>query len=186
MWFNGKSLSERRPYESRKFAFTDKECREMESDGTSNPNTYTDSLCKNLKLFIYDTGYNSYVFHNKYGTKVIGSVFSISIKEAREIVKNIKDNMEEYKQELPNIKTDLFTYLKRNGFFPHQPKGTEAIISDENASLKQKIKDLQAENESLKAEIQKISEENRKYHSRLMTIKKVVSEVYEDNTETVD
>lgn len=166
-------MSERRPYESKKFAFTDKECREMELDGNSNPNTYTDSLCKNLKLFIYDTGYNSYVFHNKYGSKVIGSVFSISIKEAREIVKNIKDNLEEYKQELPNIKTDLFTYLKRNGFFPHQPKGTKVIISDENASLKQKIKDLQAEVEELK-------QDNKRMAGHLLAIRKIVCVDFDD------
>lgn len=60
---------------------------------------------------------------------------------------------------------------------------TAVILSKENASLKEKIKDLQAENESLKAEIKKLSEENRKYRSRLITIKKVVGEVYEDSTE---
>jgi len=62
-------------------------------------------------------------------------------------------------------------------------RSTEVILSNENASLKQKIKNLQTENESLKAEIQKLLEENRKYFSRLITIRKVVGEVYEENTE---
>jgi cell division protein FtsB len=63
---------------------------------------------------------------------------------------------------------------------------TAVILSKENASLKEKIKDLQAENESVKAEIQTLSEENRKYRSRLITIKKIVGEIYEDNTEVND
>lgn len=59
-----------------------------------------------------------------------------------------------------------------DGFLNSTFHGTEKILSDENSSLKEKIKSLQEETQSLK-------EENRKLSSRLITVKKVVG--YDQN-----
>lgn len=51
-------------------------------------------------------------------------------------------------------------------------RGTEIILSNENTSLKQKIKDLQEE-------IERLKESNIRMGSRLQTIRKVCC--YDDN-----
>lgn len=186
MFFNKNKITERKPNAKRIYEFTDKFCRNVNIYDYDNCKQLSDSLCQHLRLVLSPYGNHSYIYSAVYGNKVIGNVYQISIKDARAIAQNINEHKDEYKKELPNIKIPLYAYFQKFGEFPHQPKGTEVIISDENVSLKEKIKDLQAENESLKAEIKKLSEENRKYHSRLITIKKVVGEVYEDNTESVD
>lgn len=134
-------------------------------------------------MSVSKSGNHSFMYQGTIASKVIGSVYQMTVKEAREIVNNINQNRDEFMREFPNIKLPLVAYFQKYGKFPHKPNGTEVVISNENASLKEKIKDLQAENESLKAEIQKLSEENRKYHNRLITIKKVVGEAYDDTDE---
>jgi predicted RNase H-like nuclease (RuvC/YqgF family) len=60
--------------------------------------------------------------------------------------------------------------FKKNGFFPRkkveEPKGTATILSDENASLKEKIKELEQEIESLR-------DMNIRLGSRLQTIRRL-------------
>lgn len=186
MFFNKNKITERTPNAKCIYEFTDEFCRGINPDDFKGSKQLSDKLCKNLRLVISPYGNHSYHYKAQGVCKAIGSVYQISIKDARKIAKNINENKEEFKREAPKIKMPLYAYFQKFGEYPHQPKGTEVIISNENASLKEKIKDLQAENESLKAEIKKLSEENRKYQSRLLTIKKVVGEVYEDDTQIDD
>lgn len=186
MFFNKNKITERAPKTNCTYEFTDNFCRNVDPEDYEGIKTLSDKLCKNLRLVISLYGNHSYHYKAQGVYKVIGSVYQISIKDARKIAQNINENKEEFKREAPKIKIPLYAYFQKFGEYPHQPKGTEVIISEENISLKEKIKNLQDENESLKAEIKKLSEENRKYHSRLITIKKVVGEVYEDDTEVDD
>lgn len=174
MFFNKNKLTKRAPNAKCSFEFTDNFCRNVDPEDYEGSKVLSDKLCKNLRLIISPYSNHSYCYKAQGVCKVIGSVYQISIKDARKIAQNINENKEEFKREAPKIKMPLYAYFQKLGEYPHQPKGTEVIISDENASLKEKIKDLQTENESLKAEIKKLSEENRKYYSRLITIKKVV------------
>lgn len=185
MFFNGKKITQRAPNAKRSFEFTDKFCRNFDA-GDEEIKTLSDKLCKNLRMSVSKSGNHSFMYQGMTASKVIGSVYQMTVKEAREIVNNINQNRDEFMREFPNIKLPLVAYFQKYGKFPHKPNGTEVVISNENASLKEKIKDLQAENESLKAEIQTLSEENRKYYSRLITIKKVVGGVYEEDTEVND
>ena len=186
MFFNRNKITERTPNAKCSFEFTDNFCRNINPEDYEGSKALSDKLCKNLRLTISQTGNHSYSYQSEKISKVIGSVYQISIKDARKIAQNLNENKEEFRKEAKSIKLSMYAYFQKFGMYPHKPKGTEVIISDENVSLKEKIKELQAENESLKAEIQKLSEENRKYQSRLITIKKVVGEVYEDDTQIDD
>jgi predicted RNase H-like nuclease (RuvC/YqgF family) len=89
-------------------------------------------------------------------------------------VNNINENKEEFESEVSNIKLPLAAYFKKFGRFPHQPKGTEVIISNENASLKEKIKDLQAENEVLLSQINELKGTNELLQKKLKSIEDIV------------
>lgn len=144
--FFKKNKNERKSRLNRAFKFTDKECREMCLDEGEIQRGFSDELCPNLYLIASSTGNHTFSFRSgKGGSKAIGSVFAVSVKEAREIVNNIKDNLPEFLAERNNIKMPMSAYFKKYGMYPHKPKGTEVIISDENASLKKKIKDLEEE-----------------------------------------
>jgi FtsZ-binding cell division protein ZapB len=186
MFFNRNKITERAPKGKCSYEFTDKFCRNLNPEDYEGNKTISDKLCRNLRLVISSYTNHSYIYKAQGVCKVIGNVYQISIKDARKIAQNINENKEEFKKEAPKIKIPLYAYFQKFGEYPHQTKGTEVIISEENISLKEKIKDLQTENESLKAEIKKLSEENRKYLSSLVTIKKIVGEIYEDNTEVTD
>ena len=144
MFFN-KNKNERKSRLNRSFKFTDKECREMCLDEGEIQRGFSDELCTNLFLIASSTGNHTYNFRSGKASKTIGSVFAVSVKEAREIVNNIKDNLPEFLAERDNIKMPMSAYFKKYGMYPHKPKGTEVIISDENASLKKKIKNLEEE-----------------------------------------
>lgn len=170
MFFNGKKITKRKSRQSRKFVFSDKQCREMEYD---DARYWSDSLCKGLRIVLSKFNNHTYQFQFEGGSKVIGSVFAVSVKDAREIINNIRQNMDEFMEELPNIKMPLAGYFKKYGMFPHKPQGTAVIISDENASLKQKIKDLEKEIENLR-------ENNVTLSSRLNTIARLASNAETD------
>lgn len=180
MFFNGNKLTGRKPKENRKYEFTDKLCREFDAEEHDGITTISDKLCKNLRMYVSQNNNHSFAYQGLETAKVIGSVYQMTVKEAREIVNNIRENKEEFKREVSNIKLPLAAYFKKFGKFPHQPKGTEVIISNENASLKEKIKDLQAEVDKLQSQVQMLIQDNRKYHSRLTTIKNIVGEIDDD------
>lgn len=134
MFFNGKKLTERKPRENRKVEFTDKFCRNYVMEDFKEGTVLTDALCKNLTMYVSRYGNHTYGFTSTKVSRNIGSVHTITIKEAREIAHNIHANLEEFIKEAPSIKVPLAFYFKKYGMFPHQPKSTEAIISDENSS----------------------------------------------------
>ena len=168
MFFNGKKLTTNKPKESRKVEFTDKLCRNYVPAEFKKGIRISDSLCKNLNMLISEFGNHTYHISCGPCDRTIGSVHTTSLKEAREIVINIRENLDEFLKEAPTIKVPLVLYFKTYGKFPHPPKGTETILSDENSSLKQKIKDLQKEVENL-------SDENIRLRSRLSTISRVAN-----------
>lgn len=172
MFFNGKKLTERKPRENRKVEFTDKFCRNYVMEDFKEGTVLTDALCKNLTMYVSRYGNHTYGFTSTKVSRNIGSVHTITIKEAREIAHNIHANLEEFIKEAPSIKVPLAFYFKKYGMFPHQPKSTEAIISDENSSLKNKIKDLQKE-------IEELQDINIRLKSRLDTVRKLVC--YDEN-----
>lgn len=175
MFFNGNKLTARKPRENRKYEFTDKLCREFDAEEHDGITTISDKLCKNLRMYVSQNNNHSFAYQGLETAKVIGSVYQMTVKEAREIVNNINENKEEFKREVSKIKLPLAAYFKKFGKFPHQPKGTEVIISNENASLKEKIKDLQTENAVLLSQVNELKEINTQLVSRINSIRKLVN-----------
>ena len=144
MFFNGKKLTERKPKESRKFEFTDNFCRKYEMEDWRDGTILTDSLCKNLTMYISQYGNHTYSFTSSKGSKAIGSVHTVTVKEAREIVHNIQANLDEFLGELKSIKIPLVFYFRKYGMYPH--KKVEEVHHE---SYENVIKKLREDNESL-------------------------------------
>lgn len=180
MFFNSNKgkLTTRKPKESRKFEFTDNFCRKYEMEDWRDGTILTDSLCKNLTMYISQYGNHTYNFTSSKGSRVIGSVHTVTVKEARDIVHNIQENLDEFLQELPTIKTPLVFYFRKYGMFPHTPHSTEVIISDENASLKKKIKDLEKE-------IERLNGICNWYSKQLLKIEKLAGDIFPTEDEKV-
>lgn len=151
------------------------------------PSRYSDIKCAGLRLLLNAKGSVGYYFtstiNGKAYGKAIGSVYSTTVEEARKIVQNIKDNLDEFYS--TKIKERyLVDNFAKYGYFPRKKstpvKGTETILSDENASLKEKIKDLQAEIEKLSQEIEKLRDSNIALGSRLSTIRRIACYDTED------
>lgn len=154
----------------RKILFTEELVKILKKDENSPRQfSYTDAGCKCLQLLVSDTD-SSYIFMNGKVSKVIGNVYNVPLKKARAIVNNIRDNYKEFYQNIPPRCSSLSVDFRKNGFFPRkkveEANGTATILSDENASLKEKIKELEAEIESLR-------DINIRLGSRLQTIRKL-------------
>lgn len=184
MFFNRNKITERSPKAKCSFEFTDKFCRNVDPADYEGNKTLSDKLCKNLRLTISHVGNHSYSYQSEKISKVIGNVYQISIKDARRIAQNLNENKEEFLKDSPNIKLPLYAYFQKFGEYPHQPKGTEVIISNENASLKDKIKKLQAENESLSSLVKTLKDVNTQLVSRMDSIRKLVN--YDENDTQID
>lgn len=174
MFFNKGKSTNRAPKTSCAYEFTDKFCRNLNSADYEGNKTLSDKLCKNLRVTISHTGNHSYAYQAEKKSKVIGSVYQISIKDARAIAQNINENKEEFIREVPNIKIPLYAYFQKFGKFPHKPKGTEVIISNENVSLKEKIKNLQTENAVLLSQVNELKGTNELLQKKLKSIEDIV------------
>lgn len=144
----------------RQFAFTDKEVKARceEDNGTIE---YTDSLCTGLDMITGKYGNGSYVLSTSYKgksfKKTIGNVWRMSVEEARDIVRNIQLNKDEFMaNELPWGKL-LFVDFKENGFYPRKP----AVVEDTSLS-------------SLSSEIEKLRAENALLNKKLKAIENIV------------
>ncbi len=146
----------KRRYEKRAFGFTDKDCREVQQDENGKFTSYTDSFCEHLKLVASKYGNHTYNYYDSNVAKSIGSVFNVSVKEAREIVHNIRDNYEEFLRVRSEIKGPLSIYFKKYGPFPHEAKGTEE--SSEVQELKKQLKEVIEERDSYRAKLRAIWE----------------------------
>lgn len=175
MFFNKGKITERKSRESRSFEFTDKACREYDASNDYEGATCSDKLCKNLRMYVSRQGNHTFFFQDMQASRTIGSVYMVTVKEAREIVNNIRENKEEFYKEVPTITIPLAAYIRKYGKYPHKPQGTDVIISDENLSLKQKIKDLQVEIDSLQKQVEDLQEKNISLSSRLSTIGKLAN-----------
>lgn len=178
MFFNGKKLTNRKPKESRKVEFTDNFCRNYFMEDFREGTQLSDSLCKNLTMYVSKYGNHTYNFTSCKCARTIGSVHTMTAKEAREIVNNIRENIDEFLQEVPSIKIPLVFYFKKFGKFPHKPQGTEVIISDENSSLKKKIKDLESE-------VGRLNGICNWYSKRLLEIEKLAGDIFPTEDEKV-
>lgn len=174
MFFNRNKITERVPNAKCIYEFTDKFCRGINPDDFKGSRQLSDKLCQHLRLVLSPYGNHSYVYSAVYGNKVIGNVYQISIKDARAIAQNINAHKDEFKKELPNIKIPLYAYFQKFGEFPHQPKGTEVIISDENVSLKEKIKELQTENAVLLSKVNELKGTNELLQKKLKSIEDIL------------
>lgn len=132
------------------FIFTNKDVRELtKADDYRIVDVYYDDGCPNLILQISRTE-KSFIYRYANFTKRIGSVYQVSVEEARKIVHNINDNKEEFMSlNIPKRYT-IFDDFQKNGYLPRQKnevldeiKGTATILSAENISLKKKIKELE-------------------------------------------
>lgn len=157
---------------NKKFAFTEKEIKEKCQLFVQD--TFSDTLCKGLRLVTFETGMGSYVLYlyspgsQRVVAKVIGSVYRVSLETARKIANNVKDNYAEFLKTPKQNRRTLFEDFEKNGYYPRKIKGTEVILSDENGSLKQKIKELEGE-------VSRLQEENIVLKSRLDTIRNLVT-----------
>lgn len=185
MFFNKGKLTSHAPKSKCGYEFTDNFCRNLNPEDYEGNKTISDKLCRNLRLVISSYTNHSYIYKAQGVCKVIGNVYQISIKDARKIAQNINENKEEFKKEAPKIKIPLYAYFQKFGEYPHQTKGTEVIISEENISLKEKIKELQAENENLLSLVKTLKEVNTQLVSRMDSIRKLVN-YDEDDTQIAD
>lgn len=184
MFFNKNKITERTPKSKCSFEFTDNFCRNINPEDYEGSKTLSDKLCKNLRLNISPYSNHSYYYKTQGVCKTIGNVYQISIKDARKIAQNINENKEEFKKEAPKIKIPLYAYFQKFGEYPHQPKGTEVVISDENISLKEKIKDLQTENAVLLSQVNELKKINTQLFSRINSIRKLVN--YDEDDTQID
>ena len=174
MFFNKGKLTNHAPKTNCTYEFTDNFCRNVDPKDYEGIKTLSDKLCKNLRLVISLYGNHSYHYKAQGVCKVIGSVYQISIKDARKIAQNINENKEEFKKEAPKIKMPLYIYFQKFGEYPHQPKGTEVVISNENSSLKEKIKELQTENAVLLSQVNELKGTNELLQKKLKSIEDIV------------
>lgn len=162
-------FTRKRKYNDRKFFFTEELIKNLKVDEDRRQVSFTDTGCKCLQVLVSETD-TSYAFVNGKISKIIGNVYNVSLKEARAIVNNIRDNYDEFSKNIPPRCCSLSVDFKKNGFYPRkkveEANGTATILSDENASLKEKIKELEAEIESLR-------DINIRLGSRLQTIRKL-------------
>lgn len=174
MFFNRNKITEHTPKGKCSYEFTDKFCRNIDPADYEGSKTLSDKLCKNLRLTISHVGNHSYSYQSEKISKVIGSVYQISIKDARRIAQNLNENKEEFLKDAPNIKLSMYAYFQKFGEYPHQPKGTEVVISKENSSLKEKIKELQTENAVLLSQVNELKGTNELLQKKLKSIEDIL------------
>lgn len=159
MFSNGKKLTKRKPKESRSFIFTDKDVREYDYD--LNAFTYSDKLYKGLRVSVSKYGNHSFIYQNCEHTKVIGSIYNISVDKAREIAKNLREYKDEYNADFDKITMSLYAWFQKYGPYPHKLEEPETV--DDTEELRKQIETLTTfndrlheENENLKNKLSKI------------------------------
>ena len=169
-----KLFNKRRTYEKKNLILTEEIVKKLEREEGRPTTTYSDALCRGLRVYVGKGTNSSYCFQNTKVCKTIGNIYNVSLKEAREIVFNIKENLDEFYKNVPERCCDLYIDFKKNGFYPRKKvedfHGTETVLSQENASLKEKIKDLEQERENLQKEIEDLQKSVTILGSRLATI----------------
>jgi hypothetical protein len=64
MFFNGNKLTGRRPKKNCKYEFTDKLCREFDTEEHEGIKTISDKLCKNLRMYISQNNNHSFAYQS--------------------------------------------------------------------------------------------------------------------------
>ena len=133
----------------RQFAFTEKEVKEkcMQESGIG----YSDSLCTGLYMITGKQGAGSYqlMLKSKNVNKVIGDVYRVSLDEARKIVNNIKDNLEEFKETKLSFGKHLVYDFRENGYYPRKPMAIDDALGElerlkaRHELIKKKLKEIE-------------------------------------------
>lgn len=158
--------------------FTEKFVRELPCTN----DTFTevrDLKVGNLTLRVTPKGSRTYYYRRattKKFMKCIGTIYEVTLEQARLIATNVDNNFEEFSKDKIDIRIPLCRYLKDTGFYPHKklstdttaveatPAGTAQILSNENKLLKDKIKEYQEVNQKINKELARaISEKERAY-----------------------
>lgn len=150
---NKEKLTTRKPKEDRSFIFSDKNVREYDYDVDAG--TYSDKICKGLKISVSRNGNHSFFYNGPEHSKVIGSIYNTSVDKAREICKNIKEHEDEFNAEFDTIKLNLYGYFQKFGPYPHNvviEDVTEESMEKQIETLKKQIETLTALNNHLYAE----------------------------------
>ena len=172
-----------------KFMFTNDLVRKLKSTG--NPqDLYYDAGCTGLGVRVTPVGnLATYVVMTPRGgsaggvrVKNIGNVFQVTLEKAREIAKNVMENLEEY-HSIPFTKNEpLIVDFEKNGFYPRKNREVTTdnpIVLLENASLKEKIQTYARVNNKLYAE-------NQCFRRALNTLNLIVTQLNEACKEVED
>lgn len=172
-----------------KFMFTNDSVRKLKSTGRIQDHYY-DAGCKGLAIRITPVENRAtYVIMTPKGgyaggvrTKNIGNVYQITLEKAREIARNIMENVEEYHNTPVKKNEPLFIDFEKNGFYPRKNREItqdNPIVLMENAALKEKIQEYARENNELHAE-------NQCFRRALKTLNLIVTQLNEACKEVED
>lgn len=164
------------------FMFTNDSVRKLKSTGIPQ-DMYYDAGCKGLGVRVTPVGnLATYIVMTPRGgstggvrVKNIGNVFQVTLEKAREIAKNIMDNLEEYHSKPFTKNEPLIVDFEKNGFYPRKNRETiqdNPIVLMENAALKEKIQEYARENSRLHAE-------NQCFRRALKTLNIIVTQLKE-------
>lgn len=147
-----------RSYEKRSFVFTEKELKEKMYNGEKI--IYTDSACPCLCCLSLKDGNGAYTIqatiNSKLYRKVIGNLYRVSLENARDIVRNILENKEEFSKNNLKRCESLVEDFKKNGFYPR------------------KKPEIKLDEEYLFGEIERLKQENALLNKKLKAIENIV------------
>lgn len=172
---NKQKLTTRKPRECRSFVFTDKDIREYDYDISAG--TYSDKICRGLKISVSRNGNHTFFYQNQKHSKVIGSIYNISVDKAREICNNINENEEEFNTEYDNIKINLYGYFQKYGPFPHHQLYLDALLEPEEEDPQKKIIALNKQVDTLVTLNDHYLAENEYLRNTLAQIRAIIADV---------
>ena len=150
-------------------------------------NSYTearDIKVTSLIISVTHRGSRTYYYRSSFGkdtiSKSIGTIYEVTLEQARSIAQNIDQNLDEFlADDIRLEKTPLCRYLKEKGYYPHKktgqqeeeitltPNGTIQLLSNENKLLRDKIREGNEEIEKLKKELIKVKFERQQAYDAM-------------------
>lgn len=170
--------------QAKKFEFTDVNIKKLNRPKDVSMVVYSDTVAPRLVCVVYrDVKHKIYAHLYNKKMKMIARTDEISVEDARSIAYNINENYDEFLNTHIAARESVAEDIKQHGFFPRNKRGTEVILSDENSSLKDKIKELsetvrqlQKENLEMKELLNEINHARRSYLNSLRRIDLMLGE----------
>lgn len=139
---------------------------------------YRDSKCEWLYVGVSEYGKRSFYFIDSKGNgkfkrykKLVGDVYEINLEQARKIVLNIADNLQEFYRTTFTDRLPLCRDFAQNGFLPRKqpelPLEKNAQKPSINLEYQQKIK---AQNEKLTDLLKAIDNRVKRFSERLSAV----------------